>query len=87
MLIQWSMHSRERLFERLVNYRFTFSDVELCVKEQRIKIKEKNKIKTIFKIDDRYFTVVKKEDVKKIVVITIWESNLNEVKIYHAKNC
>ena len=59
--------------------------LEFEVKKQKVKIKEDDKIKTIFKISPIFLTVVKKETTDYILVLTLWESSEEEEKIWKTK--
>jgi len=86
MRIGWSRHARERFFERSLKYGLNYGEVELNIKGQKVKVRQKHgTIKTIFKIVDDFFTVVKEETRKYINVISIWESNEEEVKLWLKK--
>ncbi len=50
--------------------------------------KEKQKegtVKTVFKVMEYYFTVIKEETKKYINVVSIWESNEEEVILWKKK--
>ncbi|MFH1239922.1 MAG: hypothetical protein V1672_01790 [Candidatus Diapherotrites archaeon] len=86
MDVVWTRHARERFFERSLKYGITHSEVEQEIVKQKVKQKQKEgTIKTIFKIMDYYFTVIKEETKKIINVVSIWESNVNEVELWKKK--
>jgi len=79
----------ERFIERALLHNFERSEFEPQVKEQKVRIFEgidhqfkKNKFKTIIEIANKFFTVQKAEDKEKIVIITLWESNKEEVDLW-----
>ena len=87
MLVRWSLHAKHRFAERAAKLGINYSEIELEVKKQKVRIKEgKNKFKTVFKIKDNFLTAVKIENKKKFIhVLTLWESNEKEVKIWKKK--
>lgn len=74
-----------RFTERATKYNINYGDIEFEVKKQKVKIKEDDKIKTIFKISPIFLTVVKKETTDYILVLTLWESSEEEEKIWKTK--
>jgi hypothetical protein len=87
MRIVWSRHARERFFERALVHGINLGEVEKNVIKQEVKQKEKNgKIKIIFKIFEKYFTVIKEETKILINIVSIWESNEKEVLLWKKKN-
>jgi len=86
MDIIWTRHARERFFERALMYGINVGEAEQNILKQRVKEKQKNNtIKTIFKILDYYFTVIKEETKKYINVVSIWEANEKEVQLWKKK--
>lgn len=86
MDVVWTRHARERFFERSLKYGISYDDVEYNVKEQKVrKVQSEGTIKTIFKILEYYFTVIKEETKKYINIVSIWESNQEEVMIWEKK--
>jgi hypothetical protein len=85
MIVSWSLHAQDRFAERTLKYNINYGDVEFEVKRQKVKIKEDDKIKTIFKINPICITVVKKETKDYICVLTLWESSEEEEKIWKMK--
>ena len=86
MNIVWTRHARQRFFERSLKYGINYGEVEQNLLKQEIKQKQKDgTIKTIFKILEYYFTVIKKETKKYINVISIWEANEKEVMLWKKK--
>lgn len=86
MQVVWTRHARLRFFERSLKYGINYGEVEQNVINQRVKEKQKEgKIKTVFKIMEYYFTVIKEETKKYINVVSIWESNEEEVKLWKKK--
>ncbi|MEI8364417.1 MAG: hypothetical protein WCF78_03090 [archaeon] len=85
MIIRWSLHAQDRFCERALILGLNYGDIEYYIKEQKIKIKEKDNIKTIFNIDQFVLTAIKKETKDYIYVITLWEANEEEVKIWNMK--
>ena len=86
MNIGWTEHAQQRFFERSLKYGLNYAEIDEQILKQKIKIKQsKNKIKTIFKVLDYYFTVIKEETSRAIYVVSIWESNDEEVKLWKTK--
>lgn len=86
MIIVWTRHSRERFFERLLIYGINLGEVEQNVLKQKVKQKQKEgTIKTVFKVLDCYFTVIKEETRKYINIVSIWEANQEEVALWKKK--
>lgn len=86
MNVTWTLHAQERFIERVIKYRLNYGDFETEIIKQTIKIKIKDKIKTIFKINDILFVTIKKENNKYLKVITLWEATEEEVNVYEQKN-
>jgi hypothetical protein len=83
MDVEWSRHAREKFLMRSMLYGVNYGDVEFEIKRQIVKQKQEgNKIKTIFYLMNRHFTVIKSETKTLIEVITIWESNEKEVELW-----
>ena len=86
MQVVWTKHARQRFFERSLKYGINYGEVEQNVIKQEVKEKQKEgTIKTVFKIMEYYFTAIKEETKKYINVISIWESNEEEVKLWKKK--
>ncbi|MDO8633794.1 MAG: hypothetical protein Q7K34_00715 [archaeon] len=86
MNVIWTRHARERFFERALMYGISVGEAEQNILKQRVKEKQKDStIKTIFKIMDYYFTVIKEETPKYISVVSIWEANDKEVLLWKQK--
>lgn len=86
MQVVWSRHSRERFFERALKYGITTDESEQQIVLQKVKEKQANgTVKTIFKLLDCHFTVIKEESQKLIYVVSIWESNEKEVELWLKK--
>ncbi len=85
MIIRWSLHAQDRFCERALVLGINYGDIEYNIKEQRIKIKEKENTKTIFNVDKYILTAIKKENKDYIHVITLWEANEEEVRIWNMK--
>jgi uncharacterized membrane protein len=86
MLIRWSRHAKQRYAERAARCGLNYGELELAIKKQEFKIKEiKDKVKTIFKIQDNFMTAVKIETKEFIHVLTLWESNEEEVELWKRK--
>lgn len=84
MKVLWSKHARERFLERLTKHDMTVDEVEVNVKEQKVRIDEgideeyqTHKYKTIFPVRDNMVTVEKAEDAH-IYILTLWESSEEE---------
>ncbi|MBW1995467.1 MAG: hypothetical protein JRI77_13620 [Deltaproteobacteria bacterium] len=79
MLVRWTRHAKHRFAERAARLGINYAEIELAVKNQKVRIKEgKDKFKTIFKIKDSLLTAVKVENPKFIYVLTLWEANEEE---------
>ena len=86
MIVRWSRHAKERFAERAARFGINYGEIELKVKKQEFRIKEaKNKIRTIFSIEGIFLTAVKAETKKFIHVLTLWESNEEEVEKWKKK--
>jgi len=86
MQVIWTRHARQRFFERSLKYGINYGEVEQNVIKQRVKEKQKEgTVKTVFKIMEYYFTVIKEEAKKYINVVSIWESNEKEVELWKKK--
>lgn len=86
MLVRWSRHAKQRFAERAAKYGLNYGDLELEVKKQKVRIREeKNKVRTIFRIQDNILTVVKIESKDFIHVLTLWEANEEEAKLWKKK--
>lgn len=85
MIVSWSLHAQDRFAERILKYNINYGDIEFEVKRQKVKIKEENKIKTIFRINPIFITVVKKETKDYIYVLTLWESSEEEERLWKTK--
>ncbi len=86
MLILWSRHAKEMFAERAVKLGINYGEIELIIKKQEVKIKEAEKrFKTVFKIMNEMLTVVKIETKEFIHIVTLWESNQQEVEAWKKK--
>ena len=85
MILTWTKHARLRYAERALKYNLNYGDLELEIKEQRVKVKQNNNIKTIFQINNSFFTAIKKETNDYLLVLTVWESNEDEVDLWKKK--
>lgn len=85
MIVSWTRHARVRFTERATKHNINYGDIEFEVKRQKVKIKDEDKIKTIFKTNSIFMTVVKKETKDYILVLTLWESSEEEAKIWKTK--
>jgi hypothetical protein len=86
MNIVWTRHSRQRFFERSLKYGINYGEVEQNILRQKVKQKQKHgTVKTVFKIMEYHFTAIKEETKKYINVISIWESNEEEVELWKKK--
>ncbi len=85
-MVEWSIHAKQRFFERSLMHGINYGDVEKNVLEQKVKqMQKEGKIKTIFCIEDKFFTVIKAENRNSLGVISIWESNEEEVNLWKKK--
>jgi len=85
MIVSWSLHAQDRFIERVAKFDINYGDIEFEVKRQKIKIKEDDKIKTIFRVNPIMLTVVKKETKNYILILTMWESSEEEERIWKTK--
>lgn len=92
MDIIWTGHAEERFTERALLYGFSRIEIEEIIKKQQVRIDcgldkkyKKRKFETIGSIVNKFFTVEKAEDKRKIIVITLWESNRKEVELWLSK--
>jgi len=86
MLVRWSHHAKQRFAERAAKLDLNYGEIEIEVKKQKIRFKEgKNRFKTIFRIRDAFLTAAKIETKEFIHVLTLWESNEEEVKKWRKK--
>lgn len=83
MMVSWSRHAKLRFAERALMLGINYGDIEFEIKRQEVKLKEdKNKFKTIFKIQDSMLTAVKTETDEYIHVLTLWESSDEEAQLW-----
>ncbi|MFH1257218.1 MAG: hypothetical protein V1494_08085 [Candidatus Diapherotrites archaeon] len=86
MIVVWTRHSRERFFERLLIYGINLGEVEQNIIAQKVREKQDDRtVKTVFKVLDYYFTVIKEETKKYANVVSIWEANEKEVDLWRKK--
>ncbi len=85
MIVTWSLHAQDRFIERVAKYNINYGDVEFEVKKQKVKIKEEDKIKIIFKIPPIFLTIIKKETKEYILILTLWESSEEEERLWKTK--
>ncbi len=86
MEVVWSRHARKRFFERALLHGLNEGEVEICIKKQEFKKKQQDgTVKTVFKILNQFFTVIKEETKEWICVVSIWESNDKEVELWNKK--
>lgn len=92
MEVFWTKHALERFTERALLYGFTRTELEMIIKKQVVRFKKgfsekykKNCFETVGLVANRFFTVQKAENKKKIIVITLWESNEREVNAWFLK--
>jgi len=88
----WTQHALERFTERALLYGLSRTELEMIIKKQEVRIKKgfdkkfkKDCFETIGMIINKFFTVQKAEDKKKIIVITLWESSKKEVDLWFSK--
>ena len=83
MLVRWSRHAKQRFAERAAKYGLNYGELELEVKKQKVRLREeKNKFRTIFRVQDNILTAVKIESKDFIHVLTLWEANEEEAKLW-----
>lgn len=82
----------ERFLERALLYGFTRTEIEEIIKKQQVRVDcgfdgkyGAKKFETIGVVVNKFFTIEKAEDKKKIIVITLWESDKKEVEIWFSK--
>lgn len=86
MEVIWTRHSRQRFFERSLKYGINYGEVEHNIITQKVKERQKDgTIKTILKLLDCYFTVIKEETKRYIKVVSIWESDEKEAELWKRK--
>ena len=85
--VYWSRHAKERFAEKAVKYGVNYGDIELELVKQKVRLKEpgQDKFKTVFRVREVFLTAVKLDGQNFIHVITLWESNENEVKRWQQK--
>ena len=83
MLVRWSLHAKHRFAERAAKLGLNYGEIELEIVKQRVKMREgQNRFKTVFKAGGTILTAAKIETKKFIHVLTLWEANEDEVKIW-----
>ena len=83
MIVNWTRHAKQRYAERAARCGLNYGELEQAIKKQEFRIKElKDKIKTIFKIQNNFMTAVKTESKEQIYVLTLWESNEEEAELW-----
>lgn len=83
MRVRWTIHSHESFGTRALILGINYGDIELEIKKQSFKIRiEGNKFKTIFMVQKALFTVIKIEIGDRIKILTLWESNQKEQKLW-----
>ncbi|MBN2127202.1 MAG: DUF4258 domain-containing protein [Candidatus Diapherotrites archaeon] len=92
MDVIWTQHARERFTERALIHNLSRIELEQIIKKQQVRISygidkkyNKEKFETVGEVNKKFFTVQKAEDSKKIIVITLWESNQKEVNLWLSK--
>lgn len=87
--IFWKKHAKERFWERVLKYGFEYSEAEFILRKQRVRISKgfdekynTEKFECIEKIHNVFITFQKAENNESIFVITLWESNPEEEKIW-----
>ena len=86
-VVNWSRHSKQRFAERAVRYGVNYGDLEMKVVKQEVRVKEpgKDKFKAVFGLGENVFSVVKLDRKKFIHVLTLWEANEEEVRLWKKK--
>lgn len=89
MKLTWSKHAEDRYLERVLKYNFTYGELDNVIIHQKVRVPlgydrkyETKKYKVIEKINDVITTITKAEYKDRIYVITLWESNVEEVKTW-----
>ena len=85
MYVWWGDHAITRFVERALLYGFNYGEFDVEILAQKVRFMEGNCIKTIFKIQEKYFTVVKKETKEYLFVVSLWESKASEVMLWKNK--
>ncbi|MBI5884903.1 hypothetical protein HZB89_02275 [archaeon] len=86
MLVRWSLHAKHRFAERAAKHGLNYGDLELEIKNQKVKIKEGNgRFKTVFEAGGIILTAAKIETRDFIHVLTLWEANEEEAMIWKKK--
>jgi len=88
----WTQHALERFTERALLYGLSRTELEFVIKKQEVRIAKgfdkkyrKECFETIAMVANKFFTVQKAEDKKKIIAITLWESSKKEVELWFSK--
>jgi hypothetical protein len=84
MIIAWTRHINARFLERVLGKGIDEGEIELAVVEQKVAFRQPGRetIKTVFPAGKIMITVVKKEKPGHITIVSIWESDENEEKIW-----
>ena len=92
MKIIWTKHASERFFERALMYGLNKEELEYIIQRQEVRLFKgfdieynTDKFETIGVIAERYFTIEKAEDDKRIIVLTLWESKKKEIDLWKLK--
>ncbi|MFH0955037.1 MAG: hypothetical protein V1777_02950 [Candidatus Micrarchaeota archaeon] len=87
MEIEWKYHARTRFWERIACFDIDKAEAEFEIKKQTVRFiqPETNTIKTIFEVRGKILTVIKKETRNRIEIVSVWEANPEEVKIWTQK--
>jgi len=88
----WTQHALERFTERTLLYGLSRTELEFVIKKQEVRISKgfdkkyrKECFETIGMVANKFFTVQKAEDKKKIIAITLWQSSKKEVELWFSK--
>lgn len=87
--IKWTAHAMQRFLVRAALHGLFIDDIEREVEKQEVRISkgispehEGEKFRTIFPAGKTMITVEKAETARKINIITLWESSIQEVELW-----
>lgn len=78
-MVQKILLNRQKIIEEIIKKQHVRID---CGFDDKYKT---NKLETIGIVVNKFFTIEKAEDKKKIIVITLWESNKKEAELWLSK--
>ena len=90
--ITWTPHADYRYAMRFARHDIMREELEQEIEKQEFRIAEgydkeyrTNKFKTIFPMRNKFATVGKAETNREIIILTLWESSEEEVKLWEGK--